>query len=317
VFLATALQQLINGLDLGSIYALIALGYTMVYGIVKLINFAHGEVMMVGAYIGFFVMTGLDANPDVSGVQLTLESGILGIITAMVGSALLGMTIEFLAYKPLRKRPRINALITAIGVSLLLQNLGQVLPFVGPNFKVYPQPNIDLSPANPDISSLSIFGVNISFIQILVFGITFVSMIALWIFVSYTKTGKAMRAAAYDQTAAALMGISVNRIISITFAIGSALAGLAGVLYSMKYNNITTPTMGLMPGLKAFVAAVVGGIGNIPGAVLGGLLIGVFETLVNGYISSQWSEVIVFGLLIVVLMIRPSGLLGKERGEKV
>jgi branched-chain amino acid transport system permease protein len=167
VFLATALQQLINGLDLGSIYALIALGYTMVYGIVKLINFAHGEVMMVGAYIGFFVMTGMDADPIASGIQISFWSGIVGIVTAMLGAALLGMTIEFLAYKPLRKRPRINALITAIGVSLLLQNLGQVLPFVGPNFKVYPQPVVDFIPSTPELDGLSVFGINISFIQIL------------------------------------------------------------------------------------------------------------------------------------------------------
>jgi len=349
--LVTFFQQLINGLDLGSIYALIALGYTMVYGIVKLINFAHGEVLMVGSYIGYFVLLSLDPNPLPNVVEVTIFSAAIAILLAMIGSAALGMSIDRLAYRPLRKKPRINALITAIGVSLLLMNLGQVLPFVGPTFKNYPTPSftertrpLEIPPSQelealespmaesqeqilpppsklddqeenqPSVSSGR--SLSISGLQIMVFSITVVMMLALWIFVEHTKTGRAMRAAAYDQTAAALMGINVNRTISITFAIGSALAGLAGVLYAMKYPSIT-PDMGLMPGLKAFVAAVLGGIGNIPGAVLGGLLIGVFETMVNGYISSQWSEVIVFSLLIIVLMIRPSGLLGKEKGEKI
>jgi branched-chain amino acid transport system permease protein len=288
------IQQLINGVHVGSIYALIALGYTMVYGIVKLINFAHGEIMMLGAYVGFFAI-GLWGLPFP-----------LALLVAMVFSALLGVVIERIAYKPLRNAPRISALITAIGMSLLLQNIALVL--FGPD----PQK----MPAVISKEAIHLGGVQISYLTIVTLVLAVGFMILLELFIKRTKTGKAMRAVSQDKAASTLMGIDVNRIISVTFAIGSALGALGGVLYAVAYPQIE-PYMGIMPGLKAFVAAVLGGIGSIPGAMLGGFILGIMESLTKGYISSQWSDAVVFGVLILVLLIKPSGLLGKNTREKV
>ena len=266
----------------------------MVYGIIKLINFAHGEIMMAGAYFAFLV-----------GVNLGLPFiGVL--IVSMLGAAALGVAIELIAYKPLRKAPRISALITAIGVSFFLQNLALVI------FKADPKIMPNLIAKRPiNIGSLQIGTVTLTTLAL---SIGF--MIILDIFVKKTKPGKAMRAVSEDKDAALLMGINVNRTISITFAIGSALGAVAGVLFGITYTQVF-PTMGVMPGLKAFVAAVLGGIGLIPGAVLGGFVIGMVETITKAYLSSQWSDAIVFGLLIVVLLIKPTGILGKNEKEKV
>jgi branched-chain amino acid transport system permease protein len=289
------LQQIINGLSLGSIYALIALGYTMVYGIIKLINFAHGDIYMIGAFIGYYVTTYLHLP------------FIPTLILAMAGSVLIGIVVEKVAYKPLRKSPRITLLITAIGVSLLLENLMRYL--VGPNPQTFPSLIKD--------KTYEFFGLQINNIQLLTLVVSVFLMILLQFIVYRTKTGKAMRAAAHDIEAAALMGINVNNIISFTFAIGSALAGAAGVLVALAWTTID-PYMGIMPGLKAFVAAVLGGIGVIPGALLGGLLMGIIETLSKATnITSRLSDVIAFSMLIIILLIKPSGLLGKVSREKV
>lgn len=287
------LQQIINGLSLGSIYALIALGYTMVYGIIQLINFAHGDIYMVGAFTGYFAI--------LSGLPFPFA-----LLLAMVCPAILGMLIERAAYKPLRYSPRITALITAIGISLFLENFGILV--LSPDPRPFPQVF-----TNPPLQ----FGrVSISIPQVLTFGVALALMVALTLFIRYTKTGKAMRALAQDLEAAQLMGINVNRIISVTFMIGSALAGAAGVMVGILIPRIE-PLMGIMPGLKAFVAAVVGGIGIIPGAMLGGVLMGLVETLTTGFISSTWRDAIAFGLLIVILLFKPSGILGKNVREKV
>ena len=288
------LQQLINGLSVGSIYAVIALGYTMVYGIIKLINFAHGEVMMMGAYFAFItvIATGMPFYAV--------------LIVSMILAALLGITIETLAYKPLRKAPRISALITAIGMSLFLQNLALVI------FKADPK----VMPAIIVKKPIMIGQLQIGTVTILTIVLSIFFMILLDFFIKKTKPGKAMRAVSEDKEASILMGINVNRTISITFAIGSALGALGGVLYAVAYTQVY-PTMGIMPGLKAFVAAVLGGIGLIPGAMLGGFVIGMVETITKAYISSQWSDAIVFGILIVVLIFKPTGILGKNEREKV
>jgi len=288
------LQQIINGLSVGSIYAVIALGYTMVYGIIRLINFAHGEIMMMGAYFAFIT------------VFATGMPFYIVLIVSMILAALLGVTVETLAYKPLRKAPRISALITAIGVSLFLQNLALVI------FKADPKIMPAIIPKRPVmIGPLQIGTVTIATIALSIF-----FMVLLDFFVKKTKAGKSMRAVSEDKEASILMGINVNRTISITFAIGSALGALGGVLYSVAYTQVY-PTMGIMPGLKAFVAAVLGGIGLIPGAMLGGFAIGMIETIAKAYISSQWSDAIVFGILIIVLLIKPTGILGKNEREKV
>ncbi|MCL5045633.1 MAG: branched-chain amino acid ABC transporter permease [Actinobacteria bacterium] len=290
------LQQVINGLQLGSIYALIALGYTMVYGIVKLINFAHGDVYMVGAYIGYFAAQGIG------------KSFFPALIISMVGCAALGVLIDKLAYKPLRMAPRIAALTTAIGVSLFLENFARWLKFIGPN----PRP----FPALFETVVYKIGSLQISNIQIVVLAVSVVLMVGLQYLVQKTTIGKAMRAVSFDKDAARLMGIDVDFIISVTFAIGSALAAAAGVLVGIAYPLIN-PYMGIMPGLKAFVAAVLGGIGNIPGAVLGGLIMGEAETLVLGYLPSTFKDGIAFAILIIILLVRPAGLLGKQVSEKV
>jgi branched-chain amino acid transport system permease protein len=288
------LQQLINGLALGSVYALLALGYTMVYGIIQLINFAHGEIYMIGAFSGFYCASVL---------KLPL---IPTLLIAMVVSALAGIIVEKIAYKPLRNSPRIALLITAIGVSLFLQNAMRLL--VGSNPKPFP----DLINAG----SINIGPIQIEVKTILMFGVSALLVILLQFIVYKTKVGKAMRASSQDMEAASLMGINVNNTISITFAIGSALAGIAGVLVAIAYPSIT-PYMGAMPGLKAFVAAVLGGIGSIPGALVGGIAIGLLETFSKAYISTNFSDAIVFAILIIILLIKPSGLLGKKTSVKV
>ncbi|MDK2821545.1 MAG: branched-chain amino acid transport system permease protein [Clostridia bacterium] len=297
--MAGFLQQLINGLSLGSIYALIALGYTMVYGIILLINFAHGDILMVGAYIAFYAVVYLKLNIW------------WAFIIAMAGSSLLGIIIERVAYKPLRNAPRLAALITAIGMSLFLENGG--LMVLGSNLRSYPRGLIENN--NLTISLLGL-DVTVTTLQLLILLITIAMMIFLQYIVRYTKTGKAMRAVSYDKDAARLMGINVDNTISFTFAIGSAFASVAGILLGLYYNTIQ-PLMGLMPGLKAFVAAVIGGIGSIPGAMVGGFALGIFETMVAGYWSSKLRDPIVFLLLILILLIKPAGLLGKNDTEKV
>lgn len=296
--MAMFIAQLVNGLSLGSIYALIALGYTMVYGIVKLINFAHGDVMMMGAFAGFFVLSIF--TPSFLGM-------IFAFVAAMLFCALLSLVIERFAYRPLRSAPRLNSLITAIGVELILQNLMRVLPFVGPNPKSFPT----MQAKNFEFGIFSITN-----LQLIVIVSSAIFMLILNFIVNHTKTGKAMQAVSYDLQASALMGINVNRIIAITFVIGSILAGVAGVLYATAYPMID-PMMGYIPGLKAFVAAVLGGIGSIPGAMVGGVILGIAETLTKGYISSQYADAISYTILIVILLVKPTGLFGKKTTVKV
>ena len=293
-FLIQVIQQLINGISLGSIYALIALGYTMVYGIIKLINFAHGDIYMVGAYIGFFATT-------VLGVSF-----VPALLIAMVGAGLAGMLIEYLAYRPLRFAPKISVLITAIGVSLLLEYGGMLV--------VSPQPRT--FPAVFPTETYNLAGIIINNQQVVILVVSLLLMVLLTYVVQYTKIGKAMRAVSFDTEAAQLMGIDSGRIISFTFGIGSALAAAAGVLVGVYYNSLD-PLMGIMPGLKAFVAAVLGGIGILPGAMLGGLILGVVEALVSGFISSTFRDAAAFAILILILLFKPSGLLGKNTREKV
>ncbi|WP_414838728.1 branched-chain amino acid ABC transporter permease [Carnobacterium sp. TMP28] len=288
------IQQLINGLSLGSIYALIALGYTMVYGIIKLINFAHGEIYMVGAFVGYATIH-------------TFQLGLIpSLIISMAFCALLGALIERIAYKPLRKATRVAALITAIGVSFLLQNV--MIYIVGPQVRAFPQV----------IENKVYFvgNIQINQTQITIFLTTIILMVALQFIVKQTKMGKAMRAVSTDADAARLMGINVDNVISFTFILGSSLAGAAGVLVGMYYNSID-PLMGVAPGLKAFIAAVLGGIGIIPGALVGGFAIGIIETLISGYGSSLIKDAVVYLILIIILIVKPTGLLGKNKKEKV
>lgn len=287
------IRTLISGLNLGSIYALIALGYSMVYGIAKMLNFAHGDIIMVGAYAGIVAVLNLGLPP------------FLAILFGIVVCAALGMLIERLAYKPLRQAPSLSVLITAIGVSYLLQNLA--LMFFGSEQKAYP----GFSSKTYDIG-----GVKVDSITLLTLFVSAAIMIGLNMFINKTKIGKAMRAVSEDKGAAELMGISADRTITITFAIGSALAAVASAFYGMTYVYIL-PTTGSMPGIKAFTAAVLGGIGSIPGAMLGGIMLGLIEQFSKQYISTLWSNAIVFGVLIVVLLVKPTGLLGKKITEKV
>jgi branched-chain amino acid transport system permease protein len=295
------LQQLINGVAWGSIYALIALGYTMVYGVLRLINFAHGDVYMVGAFAGFYAVRWLNM-----GEEPTLFGAVIVFLFAMLVCALLGFIIERGAYKPLRKAPRLTALITAIGVSLFLENAGQL--FFGADPKFFPQ----IIAKNDVISS---GGVILTNQQLIVLVVSLFLMASLQLFIKKTKTGKAMRAVSFNREAASLMGISVDRIISITFVVGSALAAAAAVLVALTNPKIE-PLMGIMPGIKAFVAAVLGGIGNIPGAMLGGMIMGVAEVMVVGYVSSTYRDAIAFAILILILLFKPSGLLGVFSEEK-
>jgi len=290
------LQQVINGLQLGSVYALIALGYTLVYGIIRLINFAHGDVFMVGAYLGFYAILRFHMPFPIA------------LLFAMAGAGLLGIIIEKLAYRPLRNAPKIACLITALGVSLFLENFSSLKFVFGPNYLAYPRPF--------PVVNFNIGNVTISNIQIIVFCVAIVLMVILQLFVSKTKTGMAMRAVSFDKSTAQLMGINIDYIISITFGIGSALAGAGGVLYGIAYPQIN-PFMGIMPGLKAFVAAVLGGIGIIPGAMLGAGIMGMVEVLTSAYISSAMRDAIAFLVLLIVLLVKPAGLLGKSSIEKV
>jgi branched-chain amino acid transport system permease protein len=322
--MSTFLQQLINGISLGAIYSLIALGYTMVYGVLKLINFAHGDVYMVGAFMGYYIANGLGARGAQAlgqGADGLVARGLLGsgamepsLITALVVMLLamaicaaLGVIIERFAYRPVRKYSRLTALITAIGVSLLLENGGQVVFGADPKFfpELFKKRNIDL-----------FGGASINSADIIVLVIALALMIGLQLVVFRTKTGRAMRAVSFNLQSAKLMGINTDRIIMFTFALGSALAAAAGVLVAIRIPRID-PLMGILIGLKAFVAAVLGGIGNIPGAVLGGLLIGITETMVAGYLSSTYKDAVAFAVLILILLFRPSGLLGSVAQEKV
>ena len=289
------MQQLVNGIAVGSIYALIALGYTMVYGTIKLINFAHGDVYMMGAFIGYFAVMVLKMNV------------FLALLVAMVVCAVLGVVIERVAYKPLRNSTRVAALITAIGVSYLLENAMSY--FFGAESRPFP--------SDFGTETFTIFGdISVNGKQILIFGVTVVLMALLQFIVRYTKMGKAMRAVAVDEQAAQLMGIDVDGVISFTFALGSALAGIAGVLVGVYYNTIST-TMGITVGLKAFVAAVLGGIGSIPGAMVGGYLIGLLETMVSFFGYSPYRDGVVYFLLFIILIVLPAGLFGKNVREKV
>jgi branched-chain amino acid transport system permease protein len=290
----TILTQVLNGLQLGSIYALVALGYTMVYGIILLLNFAHGDIIMVGAYISWIVMSQLGLSP------------VLAIVLSIAGCAVLGVLIDKVAYQPLREAPRMSLLITAIGVSYFLENGAQLI--FGADAKVVPE--------YFELPNMSIGDVSLSANAIITIVVTAVSTIVLTILVQKTKLGKAMRAVSEDMGAARLMGINVNNTISFTFAVGSALAGIGAVLYSMAYSQ-ATPTMGIMLGTKAFVAAVLGGIGSIPGAVIGGLLVGFAEVFVSAIGLSVWQDAVVFLLLIIVLVVRPTGILGRPMTEKV
>ena len=288
------LQQLVNGLILGSVYALLALGYTMVYGIIKLINFAHGDIYMVGAFMGYFLLNSWKVNFFVA------------LLLAMVGTAILGVVIEYLAYRPLRHSTRIAVLITAIGVSFFLEYA--MVFFVGANTRSFPQV---IHTVRYNVGPISI-----SNIQLMILGVSVFLMVALQFIIQKTKMGKAMRAVSVDSDAAQLMGINVNRTISFTFALGSALAGAGGVLIGLYYNSIE-PLMGMTPGIKAFVAAVLGGIGIIPGAALGGFVIGLLETFATAIGLSDFRDAIVYAILIVILLIRPAGILGKNVKEKV
>ena len=307
--MGTFFNYLMIGISVGSIYALIALGYTMVYGIVKLINFAHGDVMMLGAYMGYFILIAMGIN---------LGTAVLAFMTAMAVCALIGIIIERTCYRPLRKAPRLNALITAIGVSMVIENGSKMLPFIGPNPRSYPQPTEETLMIFKSLSDgfKGLTGLSVSPVQLLVITVSVVMMLLLNYIVNYTRTGKAMKAVSYDMDAAKLMGIPVDGIIGITFALGAAFAAAAGILYAFSFPQVQ-PYMGIMPGLKAFIAAVLGGIGSIPGAMLGGYVIGIVESLTKGYISSLWSDGIVFAILILMLLLRPSGLLGKHIREKV
>ncbi len=288
------LQQTINGLSIGGVYALIALGYTMVYGIIKLINFAHGDIFMFGAYVGMVAV--MNFNMPIY----------LAFIIAMAVTALFGVIIERVAYKPLRKSTRTAALITAIGVSFLIQN--GVLMIMGANIYAFPQviPN----------QFFTVFGLRLNMLQLVIFATSIALMIILQFIVSKTKLGRAMRSVAVDKDAAALMGVNVDNVITITFAIGSALAAAAGIMVGLYYIKVF-PFMGFTPGLKAFVAAVFGGIGIIPGAMIGGFAIGLIETYVAGYGSTLYKDAVVFVILILILLVKPSGLLGKNVKEKV
>ena len=288
------LTQVLNGLQLGSIYALVALGYTMVYGIILLLNFAHGDIIMFGSYVAWIALVQLGLNPAIA------------VPLAISGCVLLGVLIDKVAYAPLREAPRLSILITAIGVSYLLENGVQLL--LGADAKVVP--------SIIDLGTVQVFGSTLSGTALLTVAVTIVATVVLTLLVQKTRLGKAMRAVSEDMGAARLMGVNVNSTISFTFAVGSALAGIAAILYSMAYQQVS-PTMGVMLGTKAFVAAVLGGIGSIPGAVIGGLIVGFSEVFVAAFGLSVWQDAVVFLLLILVLVVKPTGLLGRPVTEKV
>lgn len=296
------LQQLVNGLTIGSLYALVALGYTMVYGVMKLINFAHGDLVALSAFVGLTVYTNIFADGGTS---------IFAVITVFMFTAaiiaIVGVLLERLAYRPLRTAPRLSAVVSALGAGLVIQNA--IMLIWGPNMKIFPS---NLFPT----TIWDINGVVVTFTQLMILGLSSVLMVALYLFINKTKMGTAIRAVAIDQDAARLMGINVNKIIMIIFVIGSALGAVAGLFIGIYYRGITFD-MGWMYGLSAFVAAIIGGIGNIPGAMFGGLMLGLFNALISGYISSAWAETFTFILLIVVLIFRPTGILGEKVAEKV
>jgi branched-chain amino acid transport system permease protein len=305
--LAFFLQELVNGITTGALYALVALGFTMVYGVLKLLNFAHGDLFMVGAYVGFFVIQWFGGP-----TKLTIPVPLLLVIMFVLAAGLvggLGVAMERFAYRPLRNAPRIAPLITAIGVSFFLENSALLL--FGAQPRIYNTSDfISLS------SGIQIGSVTIDSVQIMVLVLSVLLMVGLRLLVNRTRLGRQMRAVAADREAAEMLGISVNFTIAATFFLGSALAGVAGVMWGLLFNQVT-PTIGFLAGLKAFTASVVGGIGSIPGAMLGGLLIGLAESFITGYITSTYSNLLVFGLLIAVMLIRPSGLLGQAQLQKV
>jgi branched-chain amino acid transport system permease protein len=311
-------QLTVNGLTLGSLYALIALGYSLVYGILKLLNFAHGDVYMVGAFVGYGVLTAFDGplSPNIALAPLI----VLMFLVAMLGAGGLGVVIERFAYRPLRDAPRLAPLISALGVSFFLQNSALLL--LGAEFRSYDsfllgsdQPELFIP--GPLVDAVFVVnGVNVQLIQVIVMAMTVALMVALTVGVARSKLGKAMRATAFDREAAAMMGINTDRVIASTFFIGSVLAGAAGVMFGLLFSQVFH-LMGFLAGLKGFTAAVVGGIGSIPGAMLGGLLVGLTEAYAAGYLGGRWADLTVFAILIVVLLVRPTGLLGARAINKV
>lgn len=296
------LQQLINGLTIGSLYALVALGYTMVYGVMKLINFAHGDLVAFSAYVGLTIFSQLFGASATNFINIIIIFLLTAIIVAFVG-----VLLERLAYRPLRTAPRLSAVVSALGAALVIQN--GIMLIWGPNMQIFPA---DLLPS----TSWNFGGVIISFTQLVILVLSAVLMAALYIFINKTKMGTAIRASAIDQDAAKLMGINVNRVIMTIFIIGSMLGAIGGLFIGLYYRALTFD-MGWLYGLNAFIAAIIGGIGSIPGAMIGGLLLGLFNALIAGYISTEWAETFTFILLIIILIIRPTGLLGEKTAEKV
>ncbi|XPV68747.1 MAG: branched-chain amino acid ABC transporter permease [Halarcobacter sp.] len=296
------LQQLINGLTVGSLYALVALGYTMVYGVMKLINFAHGDLVAFSAYVGLTIFTQFFGSGATSIVSIVIVFTLTAIIVAIVG-----VLLERLAYRPLRTAPRLSAVVSALGASLVIQN--GIMLIWGPNMKIFPA---DIFPN----TSWTFGTVVISFTQMVILLLSAVVMIALYFFINKTKIGTAIRATAIDQDAAKLMGINVNRIIMTIFIIGSMLGAIGGLFIGIYYRGLTFD-MGWLYGLSAFIAAIIGGIGSIPGAMLGGLLLGLFNAMIAGYISTEWAEAFTYILLIIILIVRPTGILGEKTAEKV
>jgi branched-chain amino acid transport system permease protein len=296
------LQQLINGLTIGSLYALVALGYTMVYGVMKLINFAHGDLVAFSAYVGLTIFSQLFGASATNFINIIIIFLLTAIIVAFVG-----VLLERLAYRPLRTAPRLSAVVSALGAALVIQN--GIMLIWGPNMQIFPA---DLLPS----TSWNFGGVIISFTQLVILALSAILMAALYIFINKTKMGTAIRASAIDQDAAKLMGINVNRVIMTIFIIGSMLGAIGGLFIGLYYRALTFD-MGWLYGLNAFIAAIIGGIGSIPGAMIGGLLLGLFNALIAGYISTEWAETFTFILLIIILIIRPTGLLGEKTAEKV
>lgn len=296
-------QQITNGLAVGSIYAIIALGYTMVYGVLRLINFAHGDLFTIGAYLGFTLLSATAITDRIGGTLglVVLCIMVMGLV------ALAGLLLDRMAYRPLRESPRLSAVVSALGASIFFQNA--VMLVYGTQFRVYPH---DILPR----TSITVAGIDIPVMRLIILAISLLMMAALYFFIQKTKTGTAIRAAAIDQGAARLMGINVDRVIAIVFMTGPALGGAAGLMVGLYYGQISF-TMGWVYGLKAFTAAIIGGIGNIPGAMIGGLILGLVEALGSAYISIAWKDAIAFGVLILILIFRPTGLMGERVAEKL
>ena len=297
----TFLQQLVNGLTIGSMYALVALGYTMVYGVMKLINFAHGDLVAMSAFVGLSVYT------EVMGRSTSMMSIVVIFSLTVIIISLVGVTVERVAYRPLRRAPRLSAVVSALGASMMIQN--GIMLYWGPRLRIFPSGLI------PEIS-WELGGVVISFAQLFIMAITFLLLVGLYLFVEKTRIGAAIRASAINQDAARLMGINVNQIILMIFIIGSALGAVGGLFIGIYYRSIFF-NMGWNYGLYAFVAAIIGGIGNLPGAMLGGMLVGLFSAFISGYISSTWADGFTFMLLVMILIVRPTGILGERVAEKV